>query len=700
MRAATTMRDRNPLTRAGRAALRTSILDRSRNDGAMLAIAAAVGIGTGLLAVLLVTLIVLVKGFVWGPSPVRWQVIAVPVLGGFVVGGLRVLSGSQSHDSGVTATMRAIAIHAGHIPVLRTLVKGLGTVVSIGTGAAGGREGPMVLLGSMVGSTCGRWLALDEERSRSLIAAGAASGIAASFNAPIGGMLFAMEVIIGGFKVRSLQVVVIAAVLSSVISRQLLGGELIYAVERDYVLEDPRELLLYAALGVLAVLVARTSMATEEAMKRRFTSSPLPDWTQPAIGGLMVGVLALGLPEVLGTGHDNPPLPLLSPAVGTDPVRSFIEGGPGTGLAAAGFLLVLMVGKILAANSSIASGHPVGELAPTLFIGASLGGALGHVATVVLPGTGIEPGAYALVGMAAAFGASGKAPLTGILIVFELTSDYGLVLPLMLATGLATFLADRLWEGSIYTRQLRRDGVVYAEPDDIDVMQTVSVGEVMTTDPDTVTADLPVVDLAERFVATGHHGYPVVDAHGRLAGIVTRSDVDARLGDADPGDLTVGDIATTTVSTVTPDDPVFRAVRRMAALNVGRIPVVAADDRGKLVGLIRRSDLVQAYQRAITRSMGVQQRKDRSRLRELADTRFAEVVVAPASLADGRQIQHIEWPERTLVTGIRRGGESLTPSGTTRLHAGDEVVFLTGSESIEDVRVILADPATVPEETA
>jgi chloride channel protein, CIC family len=550
-----------------------------------------------------------------------------------------------------------------------------------------------VQIGGGVGSGFGGLLRLDEERRRTLIAAGAAGGIAASFNAPIGGMLFAMEVMIGGFKVRSLQVVVVASVLASVVSRQFIGEELTFAVEQAYSLADPRELLLYALLGVCAVGVGRAFISSIGACRSWFLQSSIQVWARPAVGGLGLGVLALGIPEVLGTGDGLPSLPGLAPGLGTEPIRSVIDGGPpGAGLLPVGFLVVLCIAKVLATSVTIGSGSPVGTFAPSLFLGATLGGAIGHAAALAAPSAGIQPGAYALVGMAAVFGATAKAPLTGILIVFELTSDYGLVLPLMLATGVATFLADRLWTGSIYTMQLQADGIVYAEPDDVDVLQTITVGEVMTTDASVVRAEDPVSVLETLFTAGGSHGHVVLDARDRLVGVVTVTDLQTRMEGRNPSTTTVGDITSRRVSTVAPDDPVFRAVRRMAALDVGRMPVVDPSDHGRLVGLVRRADLVVAYQRAITRSLGVQQRQERARLRDLTDTTFAEVRVGAGSVADGALVKDVSWPPRTILTGITRDGEVLTPAGDTVLRAEDEVVFLTAGATVDDVRAILADP--------
>jgi CIC family chloride channel protein len=259
----------------------------------------------------------------------------------------------------------------------------------------------------------------------------------------------------------------------------------------------------------------------------------------------------------------------------------------------------------------------------------------------------------------------------------------------MLAAGLATFLADRLQPESIYTLPLRRRGIVYADPEDVDIMQTVRVGEIMTTDPDTLAADLPVERAWEEFRRTRHHGFPVVD-RGRLIGVCTLTD----LSDAAPAEekarpLTVADACTRHPLTVTPDDPVFRAVRRMATIDVGRLPVVSADDHSRLVGLVRRSDVVKAYRQAVARSLAVQQRKQVRRLRDLSGTQFVELRITANAPTAGQRVRDVSWPSRTILTSIRRDGEAIMPNGDTELCTDDEVTVLTDRDQIEDVRHLL-----------
>jgi CIC family chloride channel protein len=668
--------------------LRRQALPHLRGETLMLSMAVAVGLATGLLAGALITIIGLVQGVAFGTS-VSWPLlVAVPTLGALLVGLLLTYLFPESSGSGVIQVMARISTHGGRfrwrVPFGGLLCTGL----ALGTGAAGGREGPIVLIGGSIGSLVGRLLAMDEERMRTLVAAGAAAGIGASFNAPIGGMLFAIELIIGGFRASALQSVVVASVVGSVTAREVIGPEIIYEPATLYALNDARELWLYAVLGIAAAMFGLAFLYGEDFAKQIFARMSIWRPLKLAIGGLGVGLIALVVPEVLGTGDKLPPIDGFR-----SPIQAMLDGQIGTGYAAIGFLLLLAVAKLAATCLSIGSGNAVGTFAPAIFCGAALGGAVGHIAEALMPAAAPQPGAFALVGMAAVFAAAARAPLTAIVIAFELTSDYDLVLPLMLAAGVATFLADRLQPESVYTLPLRKRGIVYADPEDVDIMQSVRVGEVMTTDPDTLAADLSLDQAWAEFRRTRHHGFPVIDGD-RLIGVCTLSDL-SDAGSTEENDKesvhpkTVADVCTRYPLTVTPEDPVFRAVRRMATIDVGRLPVVSADDHSRLVGLVRRSDVVKAYRQAVARSLAAQQRKQVRRLRDLSGTQFVELRITADAPAAGRRVREVSWPSRTILTSIRRDGEVIMPNGDTELCTNDEVTVLTDRDQIEEVRHLL-----------
>jgi chloride channel protein, CIC family len=674
-------------------------------DGTMLALGAATGLVTGLLAALLITLVRVVQGIAFGRDVGTLELLLVPAVGGLLVGLLVTYWAPESSGSGVVRVMEMLALRGGRARKRIPSASLSATSLALGTGASGGRETPIVLIGGSVGSLLGQAFHMDEERLRSLVAAGAAAGIGASFNAPIGGMLFAIELIVGGLRARSLQVIVVSSVVGSVTARQLIGEDLIYrpsvavAGIEGYVLSHPMQLIAYALLGVAAAGVGVGFMRTEAHAERWFEWLRDRMWRPLtlALAGLGVGAIALLVPEVLGSGEDLPPIHGLA-----DPIQQMIDGNLSRDWQTVAFLALLLVAKMVATAITIGSGSAVGSFAPSMFMGAALGAAIGIGGDLVFPGLELQPGAIALVGMAAVFSAAARAPLTAILIVFELTGDYGLVLPLMLAAGLAVYAAERLTPDSIYTRPLRKRGIVYQQPEDIDIMQTVEVREVMTTDHPTVPPDLPVHELRDKFTETRSHGFVVVDDDGRLRGVVALSDLaradshpSVRSGERLPDELTVRDICTERVLTVAPEDPVFRALHRMAAIDVGRIPVVSDEDR-RFRGVVRRGDVVHAYQRAITRSLSEQQQRESRRLRDLAGVRFIEYIVDTESDAAGQAVRDIPWPKRTVLTSIRRRGEVVMPTGDTVLEPGDEVVVLTALETAPEVRRLIGRRASAP----
>jgi chloride channel protein, CIC family len=634
----------------------------------MLVLGGVTGLVTGIFVWALISTIDLVQQLAWSSQVPAWQVVAVPTLGGLVVGLLVGRIVPEARGGGVVTTLESLAIRGGYLRSRVPFAGTLATGIALGTGASGGREGPIVLIGGSVGSLVGRAIPLDEERTRLLVAAGAAAGIGATFNAPIGGMLFAIELLLGGIRrTGSLQVVVIASVVSAVTARQLVGEGLpIFQARFGLALGEPIELVLYAGLGLAAVIVASGFRWGEDVARSVFdrigrtVGFPL----RVAAGGLGVGLIALVIPQVLGEGSELPGI------TGTrEPIQAMLDGAYGAEWSAAGLLLLLLVAKLVATLLAVGSGSAVGTFAPNLFTGAALGGAFGIVASQLVGGEGADPGAFALVGMAAVFTATARAPLTAILIVFELTGSYDLVLPLMIAVGIATFTTELLGWDSVYVRQLRKRGVVWGQREELDVLQTVTVGEVMTTEHRLIPQDMPVETLRTRFTPSGTHGFAVVDERGRLVGVVTATDLER------PG-RTAREICTTRVLTVTPDDPLFRAVRRMASLDVGRIPVIDGVSR-EVVGILRRADIVRGYQRGISRSLGVQQRASTGRLRDLAGVGFIEVVVDAGSPLAGAAVRDITWPERSVLTSIRRHGEVVVPTGSTEIQPNDELVVLT-----------------------
>ncbi len=663
-------------------------LDRAQlADGTMLALAGVVGVVTGLFAAAMIWLVRLVQQVAFGTNVTPQELLLIPAAGAVGVWAISRLA-PEVTGSGIVTTMEALAVRNARLRARVPFLQVIATGLALGTGASGGREAPIVLVGGSIGSSIGRRFGLTEEQVRSLVAAGAAAGIGAAFNAPIGGMLFAIEVIVGGLRSRALQVIVVSSVAGSVVARQLVGDGIIYAPAFDYRLRDPRELALYLLVGLAAAMLAAFIIWGDRWARRLMAPVRRAggDLGALALGGGIVGVIALVVPEVLADGKTLPPINGI-----VDPIQELINGGFGVGWGAVTTIAVLFAAKFVASLATNASRSAVGWFAPTLFLGAAMGSAIATAAMVLIPGAQLRPGAYALVGMAAAYGATARAPLTAILIVFELSGDYGLVLPLMLAVSVATWLADKATPGSTYTLPLRDRGIVYAEPDDVDLLQTVLVEEVMSTGHPTVRPSVPLDVLQQRFDTERTHGFAVVSG-GILQGVVTLKDLeraDQLLADGmrPASTVLVQDLMTTDVVTAAPSDRVFTALQRMASVDVGRVPVVTSG--GTYLGMLRRGDLVDAYRLALHRGVDRQLDDDRASLRELTGVRFLELTIAEGAAADGTRIADLDWPTSAVITSIRRGADLVVPRGDVVLQSGDDVVVLATHDDAEAVRSLV-----------
>jgi CIC family chloride channel protein len=507
-----------------------------------------------------------------------------------------------------------------------------------------------------------------------MVAAGAGAGIGASFNAPIAGMLFALETILRSFAVRHMSAIVIASVVAAITTRSLVGEELTLRAT-SYSLDDFRQLILYLGLALLAAIAGILLLRLIDWIETS-VSGRLPGWTRPVGFGLLVALIGFLIPDVLGTGQRFLQQLLFETQLAEQ------SGGGGVGAVAWWALLILAVAKLVATAFTATSGGAGGTFFPSLFIGGVLGAGAGRLIEPFWTFGTVEPGALAVVGMATMVAAVARAPLTAMMLVFEITGgrDYALILPLMLGTTLATFLADRFHPESIYLSALRRRGIKLTDHGDVDLLDTVTVGQVMHRPHMVALADQKVAEVRRKMGDFRYNGVAVVEGN-ELVGIVTVADMVRAGPDAEV--MSVGEVMTRRPATVTPTTPVSSALERMASLGVGRLPVVTEDGSGRLLGIFRREEAVRAYHQALAG------RTDRELVRRRLDQRtdpgagFYEFRIPSGSIADGKLVREVAWPEGSTLVSVRRFRQVLVPTGGTRLLA-DDVVTAFGAPSSRD----------------
>ncbi len=480
----------------------------------MILIALVIGLLGGLCAVGFRELISIIQLSVWGKSgnlvdhisnlPWWWK-IGIPTLGGFFVGIIIHYFAREAKGHGVPEVMEAVALRGGRIRPRIVFAKMIASGICIATGGSAGREGPIVQICSSLGSTIGQWLKLNERRLRTLVGCGAAAGIAATFNAPVAGALFAVEIILGDFGVHRFSPIVISSVMATVVSRHFLGDVPAFDVPA-YSLVSPFELFAYALLGIVSGFIAVAFVKSLYGFEDLFDRISLYPPLKTIIGGVIIGLIALVFPQALGVGYET-----INEAMSGNVVLSL--------------LLILVVIKIFAVSITIGSGGSGGIFAPSLFIGAMAGGVVGKVVNLLWPGAVASPGAYALVGMGAVVGATTHAPITAILIIFELTNDYKIILPLMISCIIATILATKIQVGSIYTIKLLRRGLDIFKGHSINVMQDLKVETVMKKDFTTISVNTQLMSIISHFIDQPANALFVVDENNKLCGLITMDEI-------------------------------------------------------------------------------------------------------------------------------------------------------------------------------
>jgi CIC family chloride channel protein len=519
----------------------------------------------------------------------QYYIILLPAVGGLIVGLLVYFGAREAKGHGVPEVMEAVAVRGGHIRPRVAVIKSLASSICIGSGGSVGREGPIVQIGSSVGSSVGQWLHLSDEWVKTLVACGAAGGISATFNTPIGGVFFAMEIILGRFVTPKLGFVVISSVAANFISHMFLGDQPAFGVV-TYSMISYWEILPYAVLGVLAGLVAFAFIRSLYKCEDIFDALHIPEYLKPVIGGIGIGLIGLYSYDLFGVGYGD-----------VYWVSHMSVDQALLGEIALQSLIILLILKIIATSLTIGSGGSGGIFAPSLFIGAMLGGTLGTLAHNLFPSLIASSGAYSLVGMAAVFAGAAHAPITSIIMLFEMTGDYKIILPLMIAVVISTIVSRSLNRETIYTLKLLRRGIDIRQLEETRPMREVTVAEAMTHNFPTVLPTMLIGELITKLRRTGHHGFPVVDKDGNFRGCVTLADVEGAIAMSKgyPEGVIVSDIASRSVIVAYPDEYLHDILMKLGVKDIGRIPVVDRSNPKHLIGILRRHDIVNAYTKVV-----------------------------------------------------------------------------------------------------
>ena len=552
-------------------------------------LATVIGVFTGLGAVFFLLLIRLVKSFFFDVlfpimAPAPFLIFLLPALGGLAIGPLIHYFPREAKGDGVPSAMETIALGGGIIRPMTVALRTVTAALTIGSGGSVGREAPIAQIGAAVGSAVGQFLRVSGERMRNLVGCGAAGGIAAVFNAPMGGVFFALEVLLGDFSMQTFPPIVIASVAAVSVSRAFLGNVLIFRVPQFHLASFP-QILICAVLGAACGGIAQWFIRSLDRTEKTFSSSRIPVWLRAAVGGGITGIIAIKFPQVLGTDD----IALDQALHGALP-----------------WVLLLGIGfaKIAATSFSLGSGGSGGILGPSLFIGGMIGALAGTAANGLFPASAGTVGGYTLIGMAAFLAPMVGAPLTAILILFEMTGDYAIILPLLVAVITAMLVSGRISRFSLYTHSLHKKGVDLVRGREEGVLKTLTVRDVMREEVTTISPSATFGELSERFLKAPDDYFYLNDESGALRGVVSFMDIRPYLREEGLRDLVrVEDIATSDPVSVTPGETLFDVLIKFGYKNVAVLPVISDPHARRLIGIIHRKDVLEAYQRRIISSL-------------------------------------------------------------------------------------------------
>jgi len=558
---------------------RTWLLDRvaelrQREGQVFLVLALVIGALTGLGVVAFIVLTERMGMRLYPVGGAPWRRLLFPVVGSLGIGFLLYRHFPDARGSGVPQTKAALFAREGRITMRTVLGKFLCTSATLASGIPLGREGPSVQVGAGIGSALGRLLGLRTEQVKKLIPVGAAAAIAAAFNTPLAAVLFSLEEIMGDLHAPVMGAVVLASATAWMVLRVFLGDHPLFKVPQ-YQLVSPAEFAVYAVLGVAGGVVSVIFTKLLLGMRARFLRFPSKTvWFQPVVGGLVVGVMGWFVPQVLGVGYGY-------------------VGDALNGNMAFKMMLFLVVLKLIAVTTSYASGNAGGIFGPALFIGAMLGGTVGTVAHHLFPAYTATPGAYALVGMGAVFAGIVRAPMTSVLMIFEMTQDYAVIVPLMIANLVSLFIASRLQHDPIYEALAVQDGIHLPKSETRRRQGQRQIAGVMQTAGQVLPVEITVREALERIRSSEGRTWLVADRRG-VVGVISLARLEREM--AKGADKKLGELVDALAFPhVHPDQGLELALERMGANQIEILPVVNRADVHKLEGIVTLRDVLDAY---------------------------------------------------------------------------------------------------------
>jgi CIC family chloride channel protein len=548
---------------------------QQREEQVFLLLSLLIGALTGLAVVAFIVLTERLGMRLYPPDSAAWRRVLVPVAGSLAMGFLLYRFFPYARGSGVPQTKAALFARDGFISLRTVLGKFFCTATTLASGIPLGREGPSVQVGAGIGSVLGRWLGLRPEKVKALIPVGAAAAIAAAFNTPMAAVLFSLEEVMGDMHAPILGSVVLASATSWAVLRLLLGNNPLFQVPQ-YTLVHPLELAIYALLGIAGGFLSVAFTRLLLGMRKFFLNLPTRTrWWHPVVGGVTVGLMGWFVPQVLGVGYTY-------------------VGSALNGTMALKLMLLLVALKLIGVTVSYASGNAGGIFGPSLFLGAMLGGAIGTVAHGLLPGYTATPGAYALVGMGALFAGIVRAPMTSVLMIFEMTRDYAVIVPLMIANLTSFFISSRFQNEPIYEALAHQDGIHLPSRSTRDELNQRTVLQIMRRTPEILPAEMRVQDVIEQTRASKFRIWPVTEKDYFL-GMLTRETLGCAYADGRKEQPLKDIVETLQVPHLHTDHALHQALERMSKYHLDVLPVVHRANIHKLEGVVTLQDVLNEY---------------------------------------------------------------------------------------------------------